>query len=130
MLSRTNAFIADSEIGSVTEKVGKVDLDASSTAAIDADIAAVAASVGVGVGSVGAGVAIGVSVARNFIGWDPYGGTVVGVDYNTDQAPLATLEKGKKVQIIAGALAGDIYEYIGDTITDDRRYDTSVVERI
>jgi len=71
ILSRTNAFIENSAIGSDTNKVGYLDLDASSTAEIHALIGAVAA--GVAFGNTGVGVAVGVAVARNFIGWDPNG---------------------------------------------------------
>ena len=87
-----------------------------SSSDITAVILAVAASVGVGV-EAGVGVAIGISVARNFIGWDPYGDTSVVADYDTNHAPLTTLEKGKKVRVAEGALAGEVYEYIGDTVT-------------
>ena len=116
VLSRINAVIADSQIGSSGELAGNVDIDASNSSTVKAFIGSVAAAAGVGVGGSGVGVAIGVSVARNFIGWDPTGGTVAA-DYDSTQAPLTRLEKGKKVLVAEGALAGDIYEYIGDTQT-------------
>ena len=80
-------------------------------------IAAVAASVSFG-STTGVGVALGIGVARNFIGWDPTGATVSGTVLDANDVTLATLATGTKVRIIEGALAGDIYEYIGATLTD------------
>ena len=52
------------------------------------------------------------------------GDTLTGPDLDTldsNGAPLSTLEKGTRVRIVAGTLAGEIgeiYEYIGTTRTD------------
>jgi hypothetical protein len=120
VLSRTNAFIADSQIGSVGDLAGNVEIAASSNSGVKAFIGSVAVAAGGGVGA-GVGAAVGVSVARNFFGWDPTGDTSVDADFDSTHAPLTTLTTGKKVRIVEGGLAGDIYEYIGDTqtVTDD-----------
>ena len=112
LLTRTNAFVK----GSNVTKAGNLDIEASMTGAIIATV--VAASLAVGGGSsTGVGVAIGISVGRNFIGWDPVG-TDVTPTYGTDHAPVASLDKGDKVRVKSGPLAGDVYEYIGPKITD------------
>jgi hypothetical protein len=116
VLSRTNAFVQDSALGSAAEQVGKVDIDASSTSRIDATIAAVAAAISFG-GTTGVGVALGISVARNFIGWDPLG-QAVDFDHASSSNALVVLNRGDKVKISQGALAGEVYEYLGTTLTD------------
>lgn len=124
ILSRTNAYIEDSTIGDEGDEVGNVDLDASGTGEIDAIIGAVAAAFSVG--NTGVGVAVGVAVARNFIGWDPNAVDVKGAtpstvrnDDGTDIGTIVdTLTLGMKVRIASGALTNDIYEYIGPTVTD------------
>lgn len=125
ILSRTNAYIENSTIGSAGNPVGNVDLDASSTGEIDAVIGAVAAAVGVG--NTGVAVAVGVAVARNFIGWDPRGGNITAqykstykdADGNVFGTTVNALTPGMTVRIKGGALTGDIYEYIGPTVTAD-----------
>jgi hypothetical protein len=57
-----------------------------------------------------------VSVARNFIGWNPSAGGLV-VDYDSDE-DIDRLETGDRVRIVEGAGAGDVYEYVGTTIED------------
>ncbi|MCB1998993.1 MAG: LEPR-XLL domain-containing protein, partial [Rhodoferax sp.] len=118
--ARTNAFIADSAIGGASDPIGDVDVAAINTANVSAFIGSFALAAGGGF-SAGAGVAIGVSVARNFIGWNPAGDDSVIPDYASNQAPLVRLETGRKVLVAEGALAGDIYEYIGETqvVNDD-----------
>ena len=138
ILSRTNATIENSKIGSAARNVGKVDLTATSTSTIEAVVAGVAAAVGVGTSGAGAGAAIGIAVARNFIGWDPQGardaqGDPITADYdditfdsdgNRHATLVGTLTQGTgttpgtRVRVADGALAGDIYEYIGPTLTD------------
>ncbi len=123
ILTTTNAYISDCTVGSSGQQVGEVDLDAKSTADIDATIVAVAASVSYG-GTTGVGVALGVAVARNFIGWDI---TDADGDYETsDGLPQGqTLSNaqtkgtplGTTVKISDGARAGDVYEYLGPTLT-------------
>ena len=127
ILSRTNAFVADSTLGSEDEQVGNVEIAATSSSTIGASVAGVAVAVGVGVGEegLGAAAAIGIAVARNFIGYDPDGaavpGTVIDVPAHDDTttAPLNELVQGvTTVRIVDGALAGDIYQYIGPTQDD------------
>ena len=69
MLTKTNAHITSSTIGSSTQDVGIVDLDAESTGSVNAVVGAVAASVALS-GSAGIGLAIGASLASNRIGYD------------------------------------------------------------
>ncbi len=131
ILTTTNAYISDSTVGTSGQQVGDVDLDAKSTADIDATIVAVAASVSYG-GTTGVGVALGVAVARNFIGWDI---TDASGDYETsDGLPQGqTLSNaqtkgtplGTTVKISDGARAGDVYEYLGPTLTQPVQTGTS-----
>ncbi|MDB5862130.1 MAG: repeat-containing protein, partial [Ramlibacter sp.] len=115
ILSRTNAYVQNSALGSAAQKVGKVDLDADSSSTIDANVGAVAAALSFGKTAVG--VAIGIGVARNFIGWDPAGAVVTGTVLDNDRT-VASLSAGTKVRIVEGALAGEVYEYIGPTVSD------------
>ena len=71
VLTKTNAFIQGSKVTQATN----VDLDASGTASISALVASLSAAVGIGVGGAGFGASIGLSIARNFIGFDPSGPT-------------------------------------------------------
>ncbi len=132
ILSRANAYIENSTIGTDTNRVGKVDLDASSTGEIEAIIGAVAAAFSIG--NTGVGVAVGVAVARNFIGWDPSAGDVTvnkeSTQENTEGVEVGTtvaaLTPGMKVRITSGALTGDVYEYVGPTVTADDPETTEV----
>jgi hypothetical protein len=120
ILSRTNAFIENSNIGAATEKVGNVDLDAVSTSKINALVAGIAASVAASTsGGAAVAVAIGIGVARNFIGWDPNGGAVSGsvIDASGAGRLQQSLTPGMQVHIDGGPLEGDIYRYIGPTVT-------------
>ncbi|MGH3580599.1 MAG: hypothetical protein ACRDUB_03375, partial [Mycobacterium sp.] len=90
----------------------------------------IAVAVGGGLSGVGVGVAIGIGVARNFIGYDPNGtkdangseitGYVDAPDHNVrNSVGVPSLVKDTtKVRIVDGALAGDIYQYIGPTQDD------------
>ena len=115
ILTHANAYIQDSAIGTSAAKVGNVTISATSTSAIQATIAAVAASVTFG-GEVGVGVALGIGVARNFIGWDPTGTNVITTIGSHDK--VDTLATGDKVKIASGPMAGEVFEYIGPTLTD------------
>ena len=64
ILGGTSAFITDS----VLSDVGIVDIDAKNSALIDATIVAVSIAAGGG-GTAGVGASIGVSLARNYIGY-------------------------------------------------------------
>ncbi|MBF0461945.1 MAG: hypothetical protein HQL87_11155, partial [Magnetococcales bacterium] len=92
---------------------GDVSITATDTSAIDAYLHAVALSGVFGTGSVPA-VAIGLSVARNFIGGERVS---VNSDYTTHDTVLE-LDAGKKVQVVGGPLDGDVYEYLGETAKD------------
>ena len=69
VLSKTNAGISNSKVTTAgdSSNPGDVTVSAAATKAITATIAAV--SLAVGGGLVGAGLAIGIAVAKNYIGW-------------------------------------------------------------
>ena len=109
ILTTTRAFVANSHVNSAAG----VDLQASSTGVVDATI--VAASVAAaGGGSTAVGASIGVAVARNFIGWQPDGGTTF--TYSSTERP-ATLVSTNRVKIVSGPRNGDVYEYTGSTLS-------------
>ncbi len=92
-----------------------MDLDASSASEILAIVPSVAVSVGYG-SKTGVGAALGVSVARNHIGYDK---NEVLSEYNSNDRPAA-LETGDRVQIVGDGLReGEVYEYLG---TSAERY--------
>ncbi len=110
------AYLLNSTVGTSTTKVGAVTIEAVSTATIEATVAAVAAAVAVG-GTNGVGVAVGISVARNFIGWDPQA-TTVAATYTSGTSHPASLNLNDTVRIGNGyARQGDVYQYIGATRT-------------
>ncbi|MGD8418835.1 MAG: hypothetical protein PVJ78_00250, partial [Gammaproteobacteria bacterium] len=111
ILTRTNAYVLDSELTSS----GNVDLDATSTSSISAIVAAASAAVGVG-GTAGVGASVGASIARNYIGWNPHDNSFdpsLSGHYTSDDG-LRVLAAGDQVQVNGGARNGDVYEYIGD----------------
>ncbi|MBF0341678.1 MAG: hypothetical protein HQL95_12055, partial [Magnetococcales bacterium] len=123
--SALNIILADTYAGiddSAIQSTGDVVVDAVSASRIDATI--ISASIGVGVGgTVGVGASIGVSIARNYLGYDPYAysGTVTYVQ-GTDSP--SQLVKGDKVKLgpTSGARANEVYEYIGSkTLTQEDR---------
>jgi hypothetical protein len=116
--SRVNSYIDSSVVGTTQNPVGKVDVTASSDSTIDASVGAGAAAIGVSKGSVGVGFAVGIAVARNFIGLSPTGATVSGTILDSNSAPVTSLTPGMKVRVIDGALEGEIYEYIGTAASD------------
>ena len=103
ILTRTNAYIADSNITSA----GDVTVTATNTSAIHALVLAISIAVGGGVG-VGVGASIGVALARNLIGWDPN-----AYDYTSTMVLSTGLAVGKRVLVITGDGAGNLYEYKG-----------------
>jgi hypothetical protein len=120
ILTDVNAFVDGSVLGDATtgNTLTFVDIDASNTSTIEATILAAAAGIGIS-GEKGIGAAIGVSVARNFIGWDPSSSDFDTSDpgnYTTED-DLQTLTTGNKVKVIGGVLNGEVYEYIGDDVT-------------
>ncbi|HND53193.1 MAG TPA: hypothetical protein PLV92_12375, partial [Pirellulaceae bacterium] len=96
---------------SVVTTSGDVDVQSVDNSLIDALVIAASFSASVG-GVAGVGASIGVSLARNFIGWNPNATT--NYDYSTDDKP-ASITKGKRVRVARGARAGDIYEYVGSS---------------
>jgi len=118
ILGRDNAYIANSTV--VAD--GNVTIDSDSSSKIEALVCAAAVSVAIGASP--SAVAIGLSVARNFIGWDS---TSAAAIYTTDDIPT-TLTRGETVSVVDGALSGDVYEYIGSTpLTDIDGDDTAGV---
>jgi hypothetical protein len=105
--SGADTHIKGSEIISAQDVI----LDAQNTSKIHANI--LTASFALAGGAIGAGASIGVSLARNFIGANPYGGTY---DFNTMTDDPQSIQKGQKVKIdeASGVRGGDIYEYISD----------------
>ena len=69
ILTKTNAFIFNSTIGSALIPVGDVILEARNTSSIDARVVGVSAAIA-GAGGTAISGSIGVSIARNLIGWD------------------------------------------------------------
>ncbi len=111
ILGGANAYVENSTLGNASNKVGAVDIDASSTSAISAEVESVAAAVAFGT-STGVGVALGVAVARissagNAPTWPSDYQTGTGLGQGQ------TLSAGDTVKITAGARAGDVYEYLG-----------------
>ena len=108
ILTTVNADALSSSLHSA----GDIALTALSTATIQAIVAAVSGSLSFG-GSNGVAASIGVALARNFIGWDK--GTPTS-DYTTSSQPQS-LVAGNTVRVEDGARAGDVYQYIGPTVT-------------
>jgi hypothetical protein len=115
ILSRNNAWISNSTLGSSTEKVGKVDISADSTSEIDATVGSIAASLAVG--KIAVGVAIGIAVARNFIGQGIDDSVAGDYETGTGLAQGSTLAKNQKVKVTDGARSGDVYKYLGNNLT-------------
>ena len=119
ILSKANAFVENS----VLDSVGDVRITSTSTSTITSSI--VTASAGVGVGAVGVGASIGVSIARNLIGWSL--NTGMASTYTTGDEP-ATILTNQTVKILSGVRAGDVYKYIGaqalnnPDLNDDENY--------
>ena len=58
----------------------------------------------------GVGASIGVSLARNLVGWDPTTGVAATL---TSGQVVGSLSAGQRVRIVAGPGAGDVYEFVG-----------------
>ncbi len=114
VLSTTSAHVVGGSLGSSTAPVGDVTITATSSGLVEALVAAVAGSFSFG-GTTSAAFALGVSVARNFIGWDPYADPEH--EYLSTDRP-DTLTTGDRVLIADGARAGNVYEYTGPTLTE------------
>ena len=118
-----NAYVESSTLGTRTAEIGAVSINSTSTGAITAIVVAFSASVSVG-GEAGVSVAIGISVARNLIGWQPTG--LASTTYQsacpasaTDLSDClpSTLNTGETVAVTAGPLAGETFKYIGPDVS-------------
>ena len=93
---------------------GTVTVDASAESLIESTI--ISASLGVGAGGgVGLGASVGVLIARNFVGYNPYE-YAGSVTYRQGEDNPERIKKGDTFRMSAtsGARAGEVYEYIGD----------------
>jgi hypothetical protein len=138
ILTHTIASIENSEIDARGPPLGKVEVLADSTSDIKAVVAGVAVSIAIG--NTGVGVAVGIAVARNFIGYDP---DSTGVSYNklsteyvatltpglrVKIAPNPTTAPGSTTRVAPGTpMDGDIFEYVGATALP--RYDYTNAEK-
>src|SRR5699024_7537302 len=103
--------IEHSVLGSATAPIGAVTVTADSTADIDALVLAA------GVGALG----IGISVARNFIG---YARADLTADHlSTDHVDQLTT--GTTVEVASGPRTGDVYEYLGPDTRARFDFDTA-----
>ena len=96
---------------------GNVDIDALNNSLIDASIFSASIAIAGGI-SAGLGASVGVSVARNFIGWDQNLDAASTATYTTGTAfgnvVGGQITDGQTVYVESGARAGGLYEYIGD----------------
>ena len=106
--STTNAYIDNSNLGSASNAVGNVDLDAKSTSEILSIVPTVSTAVASG-SKTGVGAAIGISLARNIIGAEK---NDIVADYTSDDSPTA-INTGDTVGFTDGPREGDVYEYVG-----------------
>ncbi|MGH3049699.1 MAG: beta strand repeat-containing protein, partial [Gaiellaceae bacterium] len=92
---------------------GNVAVQSSNSGGITAHVTSAAAALAAaGFASVGA--AIGTSISRNFIGFDPQG-TPVTATHTSDARVILT--HGDTVRVVSGVRAGDVYTYVGATTT-------------
>jgi len=114
--SALNIILGDSYAGirdSAVSAAGAVSVDAYSKSRIEAVI--ISASVGIGGGgATGVGASIGVSIARNYIGYNPYAYSGE-VTYTQGTDTPSKIVKGDKIRLgpNSGARANEVYEYIG-----------------
>ena len=102
ILTKTNAYIANSTIGDVnTSGVVNVTLEAQNTSSLKATIAGASAAIAGG-GKVGASGSIGVALARNLIGWD--------VDNNNDATISDPAEVRAYIQDSSINASGDLVQ--------------------
>ncbi len=122
VLTKANASVTDSTLHSDDA----VDITATSTASIDATVAAVSLAVAGSSSKSAGGVSIGVSVARNFIGWDPSDSTSATYETGTRLADGAALNAGMTVKITDGPRAVDVFEYLGPSrVQPTANFDTT-----
>jgi hypothetical protein len=115
ILGKNNAFIADSvvDVTAGSQHHGDVTVSTTDSSTIEAVVGAAAVSVSVGVKSSPA-IALGFSVARNLVGWDD----VAASSMYTNNSKPSVLQTGDTVKIVDGPLTGNVYKYVGSTITD------------
>ena len=110
ILGDTLARVHDSDITAG----GDVTVDANASNRIAASI--ISASIGVGVAGAGVGVgaSVGVSLARNYVGYDPTGFSGA-VDFVSGKDKPSRISKGQMMRLSAasGARANEVYQYIG-----------------
>ncbi|MEY2514639.1 MAG: large repetitive protein, partial [bacterium] len=112
ILTKTQALIVNSDVTSAAD----VSLSATDTPTIDASVVSLATALG---GGVFAGaVAVGVSIARNLIGWRQTPTTATHTTHSADSAGLITanivdLVAGDTVAVTDGVRAGDVYRFLG-----------------
>ena len=121
ILGSAIADISGGALGTAASPVGAVTVSATSTAAITATVIGVAGSVAFGTSN-GVAVALGVAVARNFVGW---GSSAAAFDTTSDKTLSGGLATGTRVKLagersssrVSGARAGEIYQYVGAPVS-------------
>ncbi|MCR9199662.1 MAG: hypothetical protein NXI04_13535, partial [Planctomycetaceae bacterium] len=110
-----NAMITGSTITTTASggRVGDVKVTTDDDATIDALVRSISVSVAVGT-KTAAGVAIGLSTAKNFIGFNQ---SPQRATYRSGSRPVS-LSSGDRVEIISGANRGKIFTYSGSTLSD------------
>ena len=111
--SNAHAYVESSTVGTTATPVGDVTIHASSASSITALVLGVAGAFSFG-GETGAAVAIGVAVARNFIGFTQT--PPASPTYTMSTSRPTSLIAGNTVAIDIGARKGDVYTYIGPTL--------------
>ncbi len=109
----TNQITGSTEASMVNSRIiaaGAVDITSENTADIHALILSVAVSLAGG-SSAAVGAAIGVSLARNTIGYDADSNLVI--DHPAGSPSSIQIQTGETVQVPSGPGAGDVYEYLG-----------------
>ena len=107
ILGTDNAYVSDTDLSSATS----IALNATDASQITATIVSVAVSLGISTSDNAVGASIGIAVVRNFIG-NSVDTLTTDYDYQTSDNVL-TVNYGDTVKIASGALAGDVYEYVG-----------------
>ena len=110
ILGDTLARVHNSAISAVDD----VTVDAKASNRIQATI--ISASIGVGAGGgVGLGASIGVSLARNYVGFDPTGYTgAVNFTSGSDKPARISKDQVLRMGPASGARANEVYQYLGE----------------
>ncbi|MBF0186114.1 MAG: hypothetical protein HQM06_17230, partial [Magnetococcales bacterium] len=132
ILGDVRSFIADSNVhGEGESKAGDVVVEAINDATINAYI--LTAALAAGGGTVGVGASIGIALARNYIGYDPYAAS--GYTYLSGAQEPSVIRSGDRVQLASdsGVRAGETYRYIGTDplykkdVNDDGKVDDLIL---